>query len=240
MPSSSPVGTGLLTAALVASAGIVVAAKTHAPNAFEAAYEYLAITLDAPELCERISPDTVEHGPIFGNSDMRIRYLQSMCFFNMAAKRRDPSLCKRVRTISTFWRDGSGVTADTCRGAIAKGPWGGNYGTGMVLGVMGYPDEEIRKVYPDHPAPDRSYKFMSDFTYSSARLKVLKARLDRLPDFSRGDAEAIRQLHAAVPRCASRRAESFECRRLRCALTRAQAGALGCERALQRERSPWQ
>ena len=236
MKPSSPVGAGLLTAVLVAGAGIVLAAKTHAPNVFESAYEYLAITLDAPELCDKISPDTVEHGPIFGNSDMRIRYLQSMCFFNMAAKRRDPSLCRRVRTISTFWRDGSGVTEDACRGAIAKGPWGGNYGTGVVLGVMGYPDEEIRKAYPDHPAPDRSYEFMND----NARLKELKAHLDRLPDFSRGDTAAKRQLDAAVPRCAKKSADSYECRRLRCALVRKQAGDLGCERELERERAPWQ
>ena len=195
MTSSSPVGTGLLTAALVACAGIVLAAKTHAPNVFEAAYEYLAIHLDAPELCDKMSPDTVEHGPIFGNADMRIRYLQSMCFFNMAAKRRDPSLCRRVRTISTFWRDGSGVTEDACRGAIAKGAAGGNYGTGMVLGVMGYPDDVIRTKYPEHPGPDRSYDFLSGMTWgTTARTAELRSRLQRLPDFSLGDAAAIRQL----------------------------------------------
>jgi len=233
-------GTGLLTAALVATFGIVLSAKaaTHAPNVFESGYEYLALFLDAPPLCDRISPQTVEHGPIFGNSDMRIRYLQSMCFYNLALQRQDASLCQRVRTISAFLRDGSGVSEARCRERVADGPrhMGGDYGTGMLLGVMGYPDDEIRKVFPDHPVPDRAFEFKLHVVSRNE----LRRRIERLPDFSRGDAEAIRQVYEAMPQCASRTATSFECRRLRCGLERAQAGALGCEGALERERSPWE
>lgn len=232
--------TGFLTAALVAIFGIVLSGKaaTHAPNVFESGYEYLALFLDAPQLCDRISPQTVEHGPIFGNSDMRVRYLQSMCFYNLALQRPDLSLCQRVRTISTFLRDGSGISEAKCRERVADGPrrMGGNYGTGMLLAVMGYPDDEIRKVYPDHPVPDRSF----EFELQAVSRDELRERIERLPDFSRGDAEAIRQLYAAMPSCASRNAKSFECRRLRCGLERAQAGALGCEGALERERQPWE
>ena len=207
---------------------------------FESGYAYLALTLNAPELCERISPQAVEHGPIFGDRDKRIRYLQSICFYDLAIHRGDPSLCARVRTISRPFRDGSGISEALCRGRASAGrsSMGGNYGTGILLGVMGFNDDAIRAVYPDHPAPDRSYDFLSRLTFGRERVD-LTPRIGRLPDFSRGDAQAIRDLDAVMPQCADRRAITFECRRLRCALVRAQAGDLGCERALERERSPW-
>ena len=203
---------------------------------------YLALKLNAPELCDKVSPDAVEHGPVFGNSAMRIRYLQSLCFYDLAALRGDDSLCRRVRTISTPWRDGSGLTEDTCRGHVRRGRQhtGGNYGTNLVLGVMGYSDDDIRKRHPDHPAPDRSFQFVPSMTPGDARTIQFRARLQRLPDFSLGDAVAIRQLYTVVPACADRKSKSYECRRIRCALVRAQAGDLGCERGLERERSPWE
>jgi hypothetical protein len=230
----------LATAVLVALSTVVLSAGTHAPNVFETGYFFFALNLNAPQLCDKISPETVEHGPIFGNSDMRIRYLQSVCFYDLAPQIQDISLCDRVRTISTWLRDGSGISRDACRGRVRQGKslMSGNYATGLLLGVMGFDDAAIRKVYPDHPTPDRSYDFMSDLTFRRKPVD-LTWYLARLPDFSRGDAQAIKQLYAAVPRCADRRDKSYECRRLRCALVRGHDGP-GCERALEKERSPWQ
>jgi hypothetical protein len=243
MKCSSRDRTRLLTAVLVACAGSVLLAKTQAPTIFELAYTGLALYFDAPELCEKIAPDTVEHGPIFGHPEMKIRYVQSKCFFDMAHKRRDPALCTRVRTISRFWRNGSAISEGACLATVKKGPVydGGTYATGLLLGVMGYSDDDIRKEFPDHPAFDRSYDFMYGRPVRDlARKDALRPRLALLPDFSRGDAAAKRQLYAAVPHCASGRAQTFECRRLRCALERAQPSDLGCERDLQRERrNPW-
>ena len=233
--------TGFLTAVLMASSVIVLSARTHAPNAFEDGYYYLALQLGAPALCDKISPDTVEHGPIFGNSDMRIRYLQSMCFYSLAGHLRDASLCGRVRTISTFFRNGSGISEDTCRGRVRAGQFstGGYYATGLLLGVMGYTDDDIRKVFPDHPERDESWRLLSDMSWG-ARKRELTARLPRLPDFSKGDAAARRDLYTTVPWCAPRNSKSYECRRLRCGLVRAQSGDRGCERELEREKAPWQ
>src|SRR5262245_53850765 len=93
--------TTLLTAVLVACAGSALLARTHDPTVFELAYGDFAVYLRAPELCAKIGPDAVEHGPIFGNSDMRIRYVQSKCYYDLALNTRNLSLCAKVRTIST-------------------------------------------------------------------------------------------------------------------------------------------
>jgi hypothetical protein len=243
MSSSSRYPTRLLTAVLVACAGSVVLAKTRAPTIFELAYGDLARDFDVPELCEKIGPDTVEHGPFFGHPQMQIRYVQSKCFYDLAVKRQDATLCLHVRTISTFGRSGSGVSNDACRFAIEARPasYGGTYPAALLLSVMGFSNGEIRKAFPDHPERDRSYEFMLGSFLDESRKDAIRARLARLPDFSRGDAEARRQVYAAMPHCASRLTRSFECRRLRCALERAQPGGLGCERELERERpDPWQ
>jgi hypothetical protein len=243
MSTSPRYRTRLLTTVLVACAGSVVLAKTHAPTIFELAYGDLAKHFDAPDLCEKVGRDTVEHGPIFGGSEMQIRYVQSKCFYDFAVTSRDARWCDNVRTISTFWRKGSGVSDEACRFAVEAVPaaYGGTYPAGLLLTVMGFSDADIRKAFPDHPERDRSYEFMLGSFLDRSRKEAIKARLARLPDFSRGDAEARRQVYAAVPHCASQSARSFECRRLRCALERAQPGGLACERELERERpDPWQ
>lgn len=230
--------TGVVTAALMASSVIVLSARTHAPNPFEHGYVYLALHLNAPELCSKISPDTIEYGPIFGASDMRIRYLQSLCFFDLAGKIGDASLCRRVRTISRLFRDGSGISEDACLGRVKAGiNIGGNYATGLLLGVMGFTDDEIRKEFPKHPDRDESHSFLSHMLWEPRR-SALMARLNRLPDFSKGDAQATRDLYAAVPQCAPRKSDNYECERLRCALVRSHDDA-PCARALEEWRAPW-
>jgi hypothetical protein len=232
--------TKLLTAVFVALSGSVLLATTRAPTIFEMAYGGLAVHLNLPELCEKISPDAVEHGPIFGHPQLRIRYVQSECFYNLAMTRRDATLCARVRTISTLWRDGSGRDEFWCRNDLRAGKDGAPeyYAPGVLLDAMGFSDSEIRHAFPDHPAPDRSY----DFLYvDDSQREAIKARLARLPDFSRGDDAARRQVLAVLPQCASGQDRSFACRRVRCALDRAQPGDRGCERDLERARpDPWQ
>ena len=232
--------TGIATAVLMASSVIVLSARTHAPNPFEDGYFYLALHLNAPELCDKISPDTVEYGPAFGAPDMRIRYLQSICFFDLAAKIGDASLCRRVRTISRLFRDGSGDSEDACRGCDRAGQIniGGNYATGLLLGVMGYTDDEIRKVFPTHPGRDESFSFLSHMSWEPRRSELV-GRLHRLPDFSKGDAQATRDLYATVPQCSPRKRDNYECERLRCALVRSHDDT-GCARELARRRAPWE
>ena len=231
--------TGFVTAILMASSVIVLSARTHAPNPFEDGYFYLALHLNAPELCDKISPDTVEYGPVFGASDMRIRYLQSICFFDLAGKIGDASLCRRVKTISKLLRDGSGVSEDACQGRVRAGRIniGGSHATGLLLGVMGYTDDEIRKVFPKHPDRDESSNFLNHMSWEPRRSELI-AHLNRLPDFSKGDAQATRDLYAAVPQCSPTKSDDYECERLRCALVRSHDDA-PCVRALAQWRAPW-
>jgi hypothetical protein len=200
--------TRLLTTVLAAGAGSVLLGKTQAPTIFELAYGDLAKHFDAPELCEKIGRDTLEHRPIFGYPEIQIRYVRSMCLSDVAVKRPNAGRCLPA---------------------------------GLLLNVMGFSDNDIRQAFPDHPKRDRSYEFMLGSFLDGSRKEAIRARLARLPDFSRGDAEAKRQVYAAVPQCAGQSARSFECRRLRCALERAQDGDLACEHGLERERpDPWQ
>jgi hypothetical protein len=239
MKDSLRSATKLLAAVFVALLGGVLLAKTHAPTIFEMAYGGLAVHLNIPELCEKISPEAVEHGPIFGHPQLQVRYVQSECFYNLAIKRRDATLCARVRTIGTVWRDGSGRDEFWCRNDLRAGKDASPeyYAPGVLLNAMGFSDGEIRRLFPDHPAPDRSY----DFLYRDAsQREAIKARLAQLPDFSRGDDVAKRQVFAVMSQCASGRDRSFGCRRLRCALDRAQPGDRGCDRDLEKERNPWQ
>jgi len=237
MKPTLPLRTTLQTAVLVACAGGILLAKTRDPTIFELAYADLAVYLHAPELCEKIGRDTVEHGPIFGERTMRIRYVESECYYDMALNHRNLAYCERVRTISTFWRDGSGMSAEACRSAVASGPhhYGGLYAVGLLLNAMGFSDDDINTAMRDRPESMRVYEFMTGSSHSND----IRARLARLPDFSRGDAEARRQLFATLPHCASRFSRSFECRRARCALERAQPGGLACERGLSDGGNPW-
>jgi hypothetical protein len=69
-----------------------------APNAHETFYQYVAFELDAPELCEKLSPSAMLPGGIF----IAPSYARSDCYANLARRYDRPRLCLSARRLGSI------------------------------------------------------------------------------------------------------------------------------------------
>jgi hypothetical protein len=84
------------------------------PTGEDHAYYYIAVTLRAPEVCERIAP--YAQGARQSNlPGFEISYLQSDCYYDLARELRDVSLCGKVRPASKWPMDGSEISPAGCK-----------------------------------------------------------------------------------------------------------------------------
>jgi hypothetical protein len=87
-----------------------------APTAMENFYFYAAQKVEAPEICERISPYAVER-----RMGMQSRpgheaiYVRSKCYLYLATKLHDFKLCDHVRPVITPLVDGSAYNSRACQ-----------------------------------------------------------------------------------------------------------------------------
>lgn len=181
-------------------------------NAFETSYNSIAVTRRDPNLCYRIAPDAYSGA---GNDPrgLQISYVRSRCLFEVAAFRRDPELCKDVRTLSTAFLDGSSINAEACRTAATTPP-APSYGIGgtqveLFVRLLGYlesdasaPLEEIVELYN-----------------ANVRTGEFRQRMKRLPDFNQGDEVARAQIGALAPHCGFSSDDRL-CKLIECAVTR--------------------
>jgi hypothetical protein len=68
------------------------------PNAHETFYQYVALELDAPALCAKLSPSTVLPGGFF----IAASYARSDCYANLARRYDQPSLCWSARRLGSL------------------------------------------------------------------------------------------------------------------------------------------
>lgn len=162
--------------------------KQRPGNEFEFIYATIAEEIGAPELCARIHPDA-EHGLGFNPPGLQIYYLQSRCYFDVAIKTRDRALCDKVRSLSRLpFVDGSKISQKDCvaeigRNAESLNPGSRFFNAKPVLMKMGYTKETIPAAII-RSENDESLMWL-EFYRSIAMTPGFRARLSRLPDFSR-------------------------------------------------------
>ena len=201
-------------------------------NALEYSYYYMASAAGIDLLCEKISPAVTER-PFAVSAGDEIDYLRSRCFLAVAIRSRDQSLCDQVRTAHSLFWDGSNISPEKCRARIYRGDkvnWVGNIDAELILRLLGYSEDEVMENARGSSKPwRRAWRAL-------VRSSNTHTKLDTLPDFSRGDRAAMRQVHALAPSCRAEGSDVSLCMLLECAVIRNPKQASDC-RARRRTRS---
>ncbi len=189
-------------------------------NTFEFGYEDIAEARRDPALCHKIAPDAHSMTALSTRGN-QVSLVRSNCFYGVAVERRDPTLCDEVHPINTWLLDGSANNPEACRAAVEharasrhRPVTGLPQEVELFLGVLGYDvSDEVR------PATEDRFLWYRKRYRDVARTPEFTRRLERLPDFSRGDDEARRQLDALLPQCRDGGAD-WLCQAVESALTR--------------------
>jgi hypothetical protein len=114
------------------------------PTRLETALVGLALDLESPEVCAKISPSAFSRAP-FNSPGTRTSYERSRCFFYVATRTLDGSLCGEVRQAGSR-RSGGHFSAETCTAEIAGGRrYTANLGFDieLVLRALGYTEADV-------------------------------------------------------------------------------------------------
>lgn len=174
----------VLCLASVLCAAAAQAEETRKPNPFELAYTAMALDMEAPGLCAKISPKA-ESVALFNSPGTQIYRERSRCFLYVAVKSLTPSLCREVAEADAWFHDGSYFSRENCERLVAQGrPFNFNlsFDHALVLREMGYRDADITARFARHPGEPAWFAF-----YLNALSRGdgdFQHRLSRLPDFS--------------------------------------------------------
>ena len=109
----------------------------------------VAMDFRDPALCQKIPPDRSGGGHNWSTPPgYQISYLQSECYYNLAGKTHDLSLCDHVRPLSTASFDGSKYNPEDCRLHSQIAPTIGGVDPQMVVEWMrklGYSDADVHE-----------------------------------------------------------------------------------------------
>jgi hypothetical protein len=187
-------------------------------------------------LCEKIHPDATELSVAFGGLESwSWRYVRADCFYEIATSAGNPELCERVRPIDRPPPRGflvgrnNPITPAACReAATSSGRTGwAEFGTEMLMLLIGYTRDQMTAAKGTPPEYGGAYEFLQtvlptptdDEDHVKRSADFLK-RLTGLPDFSKGDDAARRQLDALAPGWSSPQNTSRLALALRCAVER--------------------
>lgn len=184
----------------------------------------------ATRICEKINPSAVEVDRI-SNSYVDLR---SNCFNVVAVAGAAPEICDRIRSSGVADAEGTRSaepSTASCRDSIARGDRGVGWteiGNEMIALLLGYTPAQIAAAAGGRAAEEGgATEFMShlvpvigDDQESYDRAENFLKRIARLPDFSRGDDAARRQLDSVVPGWSSPVNKSRLAEALRCAMPR--------------------
>jgi hypothetical protein len=174
----------LLCLASALWAAAAQAEETRKPNAFELAYTAMALDMESPQLCAKISP-RAESSALFNSPGTQVYRERSRCFLYVAVKSLNPSLCREVVEADAWFHDGSYFSRDSCERLVAEGrPFNFNlsFDHAQVLQEMGYGDADISARFAKHPGEPAWFEFYLDAL--SRGDADFQRRLSRLPDFS--------------------------------------------------------
>jgi hypothetical protein len=173
----------VLCLASVLCAAAAQAEETRMPNAFELAYTAMALDMESPELCAKISP-RAESFALFNNPGTQVYWERSRCFFYVAVKSLNPALCREVVEADAWFHDGSYFSRDSCERLVAEGrPFNFNlsFDHALILREMGYGDADISARFARHPGEPAWFAFYLDSLKRGDG--DFQRRLNRLPDF---------------------------------------------------------
>lgn len=174
----------VLCLALTLHAVAASADETRKPNEFERAYTAMALDMESPRLCARISPKA-ESLALFNSPGTQIYRERSRCFLYIAVKTLNPYLCQDVVEVNGWLHDGSYFSRENCERLVAEGrPFNFNlsFDHALILREMGYGDTDVSARFAKHPNEPAWFDFYLDAL--SRGNGDFQQRLDRLPDFS--------------------------------------------------------
>ena len=186
-------------------------------NSFESAYLSLALAIDAPELCYRISPSAIRGGSNFlSGKEYRIVSTRAECFYTSAVQMGNIDLCKQVQTIY----EESAYSQSNCEQEVNRniqsgfqpGRTLGGADYELILRLLGYSEEDVLRI------PDNKKDYFR--LYLREKYKPnFRAKLTSLPDFSISDKTAKKELYSLVSECKTESNIPF-CLKVNCALER--------------------
>lgn len=121
--------------------------KMRGPNPHETFYQYIAFELDAPALCDKLSPSAFIPGGIF----IAPSYARSDCYAVVARRYDRPSLCFRARRLGAFALLSEQTSPLACLVEVARRGRDAGVSTYMpdradlasIFAEMGYRPEEL-------------------------------------------------------------------------------------------------
>lgn len=174
----------------------------------------------AVSVCEKISPHATELIASWGGFEgWSFSYVQTDCYYQVARSGKAPEVCDRMRDLDappprlhlSRARERR-MTQVQCRAeATRHGGGGGEFGSDVILGLLGYSREERLAAAAGRPLEEYdAYDFKrylldghGDGGEDYAVMTDLMRRVARLPDFSRGDEAARRQIDTLLPHWSS-------------------------------------
>jgi hypothetical protein len=170
----------------------------------------------AMSICEKVSPRATELTASWGGFEgWSYSYVQAECFYQVARSARAIEVCDRVREMDLpkpklllSEKRERRLTREQCREEAARdGGGGGETGTEVMLALLGYTPKDVAAVANGRPAYEfGAYEFKRYLLDGQggdgqdyAALEDLMRRVSRLPDFSKSDEAARRQIDTLLP-----------------------------------------
>lgn len=119
-----------------------------APQENEMAYYAIATDINNAGLCSKISASAYTSAG-FNPAGYQISYLRSDCYMHVAVGTKNPTLCQKVKGLSTLFLDGSKVSPAECVKEIQNpdtafgGTSGSYFNTQTILTQLGYSEEMV-------------------------------------------------------------------------------------------------
>jgi hypothetical protein len=120
------------------------------PNTHELFYTAIAANFGDSEICKKISKRALdERGPDLGNTEWRMIFERSQCYFHAALRTKNDELCDSVEDVITAPPNGATISRSECREVIQKNqhyayePSPDYYTVGDFMTEMGYKDEDF-------------------------------------------------------------------------------------------------
>lgn len=89
--------------------------RSHAPTKMDDFLMNVAVEFQEPGICEKINPDSIGGEAGFGTPGHQISLMKSDCYYDLAVRMNDLSLCDKVRPISERFLNGSDENPSQCR-----------------------------------------------------------------------------------------------------------------------------
>jgi hypothetical protein len=195
----------------------------------------------AVSICEKINPRATTLSASWGGFEgWSFSYAQAECFYQVAVKAKAIEVCDRVREVDETpprphlsEKRERRLTRAECRDeASRQGGGGGEFGTEVMLALLGYTAKDRAAAAGDRGLDEfDAYEFKSylfdghgDDGQDYSTLEDLLRRVPRLPDFSKGDEPARRQIDTLMPGWSSPANQERAAVLLRCYLGRLGVG----------------